>query len=98
MSKAPDNENSNSLRPYYTAIYYSITIPLLIYVIVSKKFRGGPCTPGEDIMLALLFGVATLVMFSRGLYKIYNATVTWLSFALNILAIVIWITLVFFYR
>jgi hypothetical protein len=47
-------------------VYHLISLPIIAYVILSGQFRGGPCTPGFN-MVAALYGVVSffcLIIYS----------------------------------
>ncbi|WP_207535699.1 hypothetical protein [Desertivirga arenae] len=82
MKEKPNTEKLTYLRPYYAVIYYILATLILVYVESSGKFRSYHA-PNLDIVLPFFLWIATLVMFIRGLFKIYNGTINWISFGMH---------------
>jgi len=74
-----------------TMIYYALTVPTVYYFVTSKKFRGGPCTPGLD---ALSFVFAGAMSASLTIYNLIIAGIRKKEYlipaAIHLFALLIW--------
>jgi len=58
-------------KPWFkNLLFYLIAGPVVFYIVLSKKYRGGPCNPGMDLISILLLFLTSLILLIINLFKV----------------------------
>jgi uncharacterized membrane protein (DUF485 family) len=89
-----NKEKSNALM---SIIFYVVSILIVVLINYSGKFKSGPCTPNLDILSGLLLVIFNLILLIvNGVLAFVMKKQTKLSFAIHLIALVIYVTYFYF--